>query len=372
MPTILLNMKTSKCRSDYLLNFIEATIKYLESFLLSESETRQAAYKSQLCNALTTALDNDRVITYLLEGPYNDSVKIRDDMGRADTAGMLAAAAAVGNKPALMYLAGKVYNISSSSKLYGVPLVAAAVNGQMWAASFIFERIKLNVKATQQLWYAIVICMKRRPWLHDAMLPTLLAWFFSLNPSATDYQKIRGQCASWAIKTGNVDVLQICHTPDVRPSRGLHCEDCSREYCEFQKACRYGHASVIRFFLNQDTAQVRHRRITQISLTLGLGIAAAHGWLVAAKLLLDNGAQINESVGLPGGTKITAIANAVKGKHLDMVVLLLAYGAQVLLDDGSKQSGEWHNLSMIHLACEQGGSMRRVVLQAAKEQSKST
>jgi hypothetical protein len=193
MPEIFLNMNASKCGSNYLLEYIDETIAYLERFLLCKPDSRQAVYMEQLCNAVTVALSNGYIVTYLINGTYTKSVKVRDNMERADTAGMLAAAAAaVGNKPASMYFVDKVWNKSTRSELFAIPLVAATVNIQTWAASFIFKYMKIDSKVTQQLWYAITLCMKKRPWQCDTMLPTLLQWFYSLDLSEKNVSSSQG------------------------------------------------------------------------------------------------------------------------------------------------------------------------------------
>jgi hypothetical protein len=48
---------------------------------------------------------------------------------------------------------------------------------------------------------------------------------------------------------------------------------------------------------------------------MGLGIAATHGWLITAKLLIESGALVNEPVSFYGDAdRVTAISTAVKEK----------------------------------------------------------
>jgi hypothetical protein len=91
---------------------------------------------------------------------------------------MLAAAAAVGNQPALLFFVNKVRSAVTYSELYGSPLLAAAVNGQVQAAAFIFEQLSPSDNVSQHLWRTIDTCMQQR---RTAMLPTLLGWYYSLS-----------------------------------------------------------------------------------------------------------------------------------------------------------------------------------------------
>jgi hypothetical protein len=141
---------------------MDATINTLVSFDEHGSIIKPDVYKAQLCNAIAASLYNDDVLAYLLEGPYENSVKVRENMCRADTLGMVASAAAVGNEVALLFFADKVRSTLTSSELYGTPLLAAAVNGQARAASIIFRRIESEVtkkKAREHLWSTIATCM---------------------------------------------------------------------------------------------------------------------------------------------------------------------------------------------------------------------
>jgi hypothetical protein len=61
----------------------------------------------------------------------------------------------------------------------------------------------------------------------------------------------------------------------------------------FSDICKYGHVDFIRFFLFEAAPpRCKHWTASQ-RLALGLQSAATHGWLLAAKLLLENGADIS-------------------------------------------------------------------------------
>lgn len=78
-----------------------------------------------------------------------------------------------------------------------------------------------------------------------------------------------------------------------------------------------------------------------------------------AKLLLDSGAQINSLVPIDGRDTRTALARAVAGKHVDMVVLLLTYSARILLHD--PRSPAW---TTEVLAFMQGMTLWSIIRQA--------
>jgi hypothetical protein len=142
LPIILDKLSPERCRGDYLITYMNATTNTLLSFGDYGTITKPDVYKAQLCNAIAASLSSDDVLAYLLEGPYETLVKVRENMDRADTLGMVAVAATVGNEAVLLYFADKVQSTMTSSELYGTPLLAAAVNGQARAASIIFGRIE--------------------------------------------------------------------------------------------------------------------------------------------------------------------------------------------------------------------------------------
>jgi hypothetical protein len=363
LPTILYKMSLKKCRSDYLLRHMNATIAYLQSFTGDDSKSTADIYKWQLCTAIAASLPSQRVIDYLLEGPHSDSTKVRKNMGRADTIGMLAAAAAVGNEPALRFFINKVRSESAVSELYGTPLLAAAVSGQVWATAFILERMR-DETLELQLWTTIKTCMETH---HVAMLPTLLTWYYSRH-STKNLRSTKAQVALWALKTGNLEVLRLSFSVIKRYQRRHRFWMCDPGHGLFRMACSYGQQHIIHYFLNDGAPPPCKHKHWPASrhLTLGLQLAATNGWLVAAKLLLDSGAMVNDTVTEESDT---AIACAVGGGHVDMVVLLLAYGAYVPLNDGIWSGrGGWQKRSIVYVAREQGSSMNRVIEQAVEQQ----
>ena len=94
-------------------------------------------------------------------------------MGRTDTLGMLAvAAAAVNSLPALRFLAAKVRHLAHCSELYGAPLLAAASNGSLAATFFLYSHLQGYSRFRFQLIYTIETCMSKLcsdfavlPWL---------------------------------------------------------------------------------------------------------------------------------------------------------------------------------------------------------------
>lgn len=76
-------------------------------------------------------------------------------MGRADTRGMLAAAAPFGNLSAPTDLMGNVWSVRIQSNLYGSPLLAAAANGQVQAAAYRYQEMQLERSCSKQLWHVI-------------------------------------------------------------------------------------------------------------------------------------------------------------------------------------------------------------------------
>lgn len=144
MQSVLYKMSPRKCKDYYLLEHIDATVDFLLPFTKGYTNTSRDTCRAQLCNTVAAVLSCDDIIAYLMEGPYDDSVVVRDNMGRADTVGMLAAAAAMANEPALLFFVDKVRSVATYSELYGSPLLAAAVNGQVQAATLIIEHLSLT------------------------------------------------------------------------------------------------------------------------------------------------------------------------------------------------------------------------------------
>lgn len=223
---------------------MDAIINTLVSFDEHGTIIKPDVYKAQMCNAIAASLNKDGVLAYLLEGPCENSVKVRENMGRADTLGMVAAAAVVGNEAALLFFADKVRSTLTSRELYGTPLLAAAVNRQARAASIIFRRIESEVtkiEAREHLWSTIATCMTIQ---RVAMLPTLLTWYYRLDPSPMDVSSTKETMTSWAMRSGNIDALRICYDPIIDPRHGV--KTC---IVWLREVCKYGHAVIIRFLL---------------------------------------------------------------------------------------------------------------------------
>ncbi|KAH6858429.1 hypothetical protein B0T12DRAFT_483761 [Alternaria alternata] len=156
---------------------------------------------------MSAALSVNDILAYLRDGPYDDSISVRKNMGRADTVGMLAAAAAVNSEPALRFLVGKYF---------------------------------LETDAT----------------LGDA---------------------------TYTYEAG---------------------------------------------------------RIGAQGLSQGLVLAVQNGWLGAARLLIESGAQIKKSE-YDDTVCAPALWHAVKRGHVDMVMLLLAYGVVIPAKNSKKHAGFW-------------------------------
>lgn len=361
-------MSPQKCRNDYLLRHIDATVEFLLPFAHDYSEVQKETCRAQLCNTVAAVLSCEDIIAYLTEGPYDDSVVVRDNMGRSDTIGMLAAAAAVGNQPALLFFVNKVRSAATYSELYGSPLLAAAVNGQVQAAAFIFEHLSPSDDVRQHLWRTIDTCMQQR---RTAMLPTLLGWYYSFRAPIEIIRARKLHCRAWAIRTGNLEVLQMCDVPAKPINRHHVWANCRPAYSDFLWACKCGHAAVIQYLLDKPGMRKCMHRPDHDWRTIALQITAKHGWLVAAKMLLDKGAAVNDPVAAEDEDKMTPLECAVRGKHVDMVVLLLAHGARVPLNDlgpASVRNGRVFSASTHLAAEEQGGDMARIIRMAVLEQ----
>jgi hypothetical protein len=201
-----------------------------------------------------------------------------------------------------------------------------------------------------------------------AMPSTPLGWYYNLNLTLHVIRRTKQQVAEWAIKTGDLDILQMCDERIVKPPLRHKIEVCNPRHRRFRLACRYGHASIIRYFLTCGAPPHCHHWPASHHLTPSLHFAVRHGWLVAAKLLLENGAKVNDIVRINGRATETAISCAVAGSHVDMVILLLAYGALVPRDDGkcTHRGGRQRGFSTRQLAQNQGGTMARTIEQAMK------
>ncbi|KAF2824691.1 hypothetical protein CC86DRAFT_45976 [Ophiobolus disseminans] len=247
LPAVLYKMCPKKCHSTYLLQHIDATISFLQSFAGGETNSDANVHKFRLCTAITASLPHEDVLAYLLDGPYTTSPIVRENMGRADTLGMLCAAAATGNDAALLFYIDKVRSVAARSELYGTPLLAAAVNGQLRTASLIYEYMwQVEPDYVAQLWRTIELCLHTR---HAAILPTLLGWYFECDHFVLDSLRAKRRVADWAVKTGNVQVLHMCYERvETLPQRHEK-ERCNPGHTAFNSSCTCGHAPIIRYFL---------------------------------------------------------------------------------------------------------------------------
>lgn len=338
MYTVLSKMGPTRCRSTYILDHMEATVDFLMEFSYYQSQAQRERYRLALCNAMSAALSVDDILAYLCQGPFNDSVKVRKNMGRADTVGMLAAAAAVNSEPALRFLVGKVYDVGLRSELYGTPLTAAAVNGHLYSASFIYERMEKRFYKRKQLHNAINACMFEQ---RTTILPTLMSWYLKHCYSGRLIKEAKRGWIDWAVRNGEMDVLRFSYYPEdaINYIRRL-------EPTPFHSACRYGHTHIIQYLLQADPTlrcAIRNHEKSYIGpneLWQGLTVAVENGWLVATRLLIRSGVQITQ--GNEHYVPSTPVLwYALKGGHIDMVVLLLAYGA-VVPKRSSERNGIWN------------------------------
>jgi hypothetical protein len=280
---------------------MEATINFLTEFSYYQTQPWRKRYRLTLCNALSVAQAVDDILAYLCEGPFDDLIKVRRNMGHADTIGMLAVAAAVNNEPARRFLVGKVRGVGQRSELYGTPLTAAAVNGHLSSATFIYEHMEGGAPVWNQLYEAIDTCMYKQ---RAIVLPTLMSWYLKHCDSAKLLKQSKHIWTDWAISRGELDVLHLCYNPS-------HATMCKRQLkaTPFYLACQHGHAHIIQYLLHVDPTlrgalracekgSTRARELSQ-----GLAVAVEHGWLVATRLLIHSGLQINQTV--QDGTSFT-------------------------------------------------------------------
>ncbi|KAI4950501.1 hypothetical protein J4E91_004384 [Alternaria rosae] len=324
--TILFKMGPARCRSTYILDHMEATVNFLMEFSYDQTQAQRERYRLALCNAMSAALSVKEILACLYFGPSDDSVKVRKNMGRIDTVGMLAAAAAVNSEPALRFLLDKVYDAGLRSQLYGTPLTAAAVNGHLHSATFIYERMENGVYKHNQLYDAIDTCMNKH---HATILPTLMSWYLEYCNSKRSTREAKQGWADWALLNGVLDVLHFCYDP----KNALRCKR-RLEATPFFLACQYGHAPVIQYLLQiHPTLRSAIHTCRKGSpgareLWQGLTAAVENGWLVATRLLIHSGMRID--YGEKCGISCTPLMwYAVKGENVNMVLLLLAYGAVV-------------------------------------------
>ncbi|RYO18417.1 hypothetical protein AA0121_g5087 [Alternaria tenuissima] len=302
-------MGPTRCNSMYVLDHMEATVDFLMDFSYYKTQSQRERYRLALCSAMSAALSVNDILAYLRDGPYDDSISVRKNMGRADTVGMLAAAAAVNSEPALRFLVGKVRDIGQRSELYGTPLTAAAVNGHKYASSIIYERFEDSRRQWDQLYETIDTCMYKQ---RATMLPTFMGWYLKSCDSGRAIYDAKYERCKWAII----------------------------------RACEHGHVHIIQYFLETDatlgdaTYTYEAGRIGAQGLSQGLVLAVQNGWLGAARLLIESGAQIKKSE-YDDTVCAPALWHAVKRGHVDMVMLLLAYGVVIPAKNSKKHAGFW-------------------------------
>jgi hypothetical protein len=338
MHTLLFKMGAIRCNSTYILDHMEATVDFLMDFSYYKTLPQRERYRLALCNAVSAALSVDDMLAYLCDGPYDDPISIRKNMGRADTVGMLAAAAAaaVNSEPALRFLVGKVHDVGQRSELNGTLLTATAINGHKYATTFIYEHYEDSRCQWNQSYEAIDTCMYKQ---RATILPTLTDWYLKRYDSGKAICDAKHEWNKWAIARGELDMVRHCYNfkRATKSKRELR-------LTPFYLACEYGHGHMLKYFLQIDatlgdaTHHYEEGRIGAHGLSQGLIVAVQHGWLVADRLLIESGAQIRKS---ECGDTVCAPAlwHADERGHVDMVVLLLAYGAFVPEKSSTKYIG---------------------------------
>lgn len=124
---------------------------------------------------------------------------------------------------------------------------------------------------------------------------------------------------------------------------------------------------IIQYFLEIDatlgdaTYTYEAGRIGAQGLLQGLVLAVQNGWLGAARLLIESGAQIKKSE-YDDTVCAPALWHAVKRGHVDMVMLLLAYGVVVPAKNSKKHAGFWT------LTMKQGTKMASLIEEAWRVQ----
>jgi hypothetical protein len=323
MHTILFKMSSPRCTSSYLLDHINATIEFLMGFSYYQTQAVRERYRLALCNAISTSHSVNHMLLYLCVGPYSNSVTVRTNISRSDTFGMLAAAAAVNSLPALRFLVGKVRDTSLSSEVYGTPPTAAATNGNLEAATFLCEYMNDTTSVRQYLHNTISTCTSKPRRIDGPTLAWLMHWYLERCTKSRTIETKNSQMIDWAIRTGDIDVLRLCYTRDQIPIWG-----CILSSYEFLLACEYGHVLIVQFFLEYVPCPKEPQHTCQAG--RGLCAAARGGWVRACKVLLNHdGACVNSRSGVENAP---ALYWAVERGNVDLVVLLLAYGAKVMRD----------------------------------------
>ena len=325
----------------------------------TEEQGRRQVYKQQLSVAIATALPSEDILAYLEDGPFSKFARVTKDRRLQDRKGVLAAAAAVGCLPALVSFVGKVRSLEDSSELYGTPLLAASANGQDVVAEFIFNHHQLRARG-RHAGATLNVCMQKRS---VALLAKLFKWFWEGKQMKPWNRLIKkNACIRWAIRNGNVDFL-LQSAPNYGQVHVSQKERCGLGHADFLMACEYGHPRMLKCYLDNGTPRLcRHERGPS-HLALGLELAAANGWFLASKLLLDNGADVNYMMHDHEGTWEPPVSWAVKARNVDLVVLLLACGATIPLHGTPGRTS-----IIIALAKDPDSVMARLIRQAIQQQ----
>lgn len=184
-----------------------------------------------------------------------------------------------------------------------------------------------------------------------AMLSTLIDWSLYVCPDVGTMLKARRPWVDWAPRNGNVDVYRQCEmrgatSTTVGPFAHFH----------LPTACEFGCTNLVRDIISHNRYTICKNQHVAFYLIQGLRIAAKYGWLLTAKLLLDSGASVN-MLDESGNHVSPALYFAVYHKRVDMVVLLLAFGARVPEDMPVRYPGTRG------FAMQQGGVMGRLIQQ---------
>jgi ankyrin repeat protein len=188
-----------------------------------------------------------------------------------------------------------------------------------------------------------------------ALPPQLLSWFFNRCPKRRRVDEAKKGLTRWAVESGDLHVLQEYYEPKSSPEY-----TCVLSGNDFLRACTFGHVDIVSYFLTtgHTCTLTRHECVARpdvCRLACGFSAAVEGQRLITVKLLLDYGADVNREFEGDNMTKFTPLLTAVRKMNVDMVVLLLAYGAVV-----PKKS--------MFRTIRQGGPMERLVEQAWRQQ----
>jgi hypothetical protein len=157
-------------------------------------------------------LPADDILAYLSDAPYDNSVNVRQNMGGTDTVGELAATSPVNSEPALHWLVNKVCNISACNELYGIPLLVTAVNGDLDAANFLYERMACGIQTGHHLCDIMSTCMQMD---RGAILPTLMIWYSKQCPKRPLVEEAKVKWMKRALMASDLNILRRCYWTEV-------------------------------------------------------------------------------------------------------------------------------------------------------------